>query len=187
MSWLDSELDRLLAPAYLGELDQRSLEDIRAMRADCQITETAVSFLRRMAQGRLDVVHAALDAQASRGGADSDPTAVDASALIDKLPDILGSGPQRPPGPGRLPSHMAPDLEQDDLTAEVDAALDVEKLATLTSMSTEELRAAADRLTAIEARVSGQRRALHDRIDRLQAEIVSRYKTGRASVDGLLA
>ena len=29
--------------------------------------------------------------------------------------------------------------------------------------------------------------AMHERIDALQAEIVSRYKTGEASVDGLLA
>jgi chaperonin cofactor prefoldin len=45
----------------------------------------------------------------------------------------------------------------------------------------------AERLTELEARISDQRRALHERIDKLQAEIVSRYKTGEASVDGLLA
>ncbi len=54
-------------------------------------------------------------------------------------------------------------------------------------MSEAELRTVGEQLTAIEQRISDQRRALHERIDTLQAEIVSRYKTGEASVDGLLA
>ena len=45
----------------------------------------------------------------------------------------------------------------------------------------------AARLEVIENRVSLDRRALHVRIDTLQAELVARYKTGRASVDGLLS
>ena len=43
------------------------------------------------------------------------------------------------------------------------------------------------RLEALERNVSYDRRALHVVIDRLQAEIVERYKSGRASVDGLLS
>ena len=44
----------------------------------------------------------------------------------------------------------------------------------------------AGRLEVLENRVSAERRALHERIDTLQAELVERHKTGRASVDGLL-
>jgi chaperonin cofactor prefoldin len=64
--------------------------------------------------------------------------------------------------------------------------LDADHTAALPTMSEAELRAVGERLTAIEQRISDQRRALHERIDKLQAEIVSRYKTGEASVDGLL-
>jgi hypothetical protein len=39
----------------------------------------------------------------------------------------------------------------------------------------------------MERRVSSDRRALHERIDALQAELVDRHKTGRATVDGLLS
>ena len=42
-------------------------------------------------------------------------------------------------------------------------------------------------LEVIERRVASERRALHERIDTLQAELVDRHKTGRASVDGLLS
>ncbi len=47
-------------------------------------------------------------------------------------------------------------------------------------------RELAGRLEALENRVSLDRRALHLRIDTLQAELVARHKSGRASVDGLL-
>ena len=56
-----------------------------------------------------------------------------------------------------------------------------------TAAAVAELREIAARLTVIEARVSDQRRTLHERIDALQAELVDRHKTGRASVDGLLS
>ena len=174
MAWLETELERLLAADYLDGLPERSLEDVRAMRAECQEAETAVSFLRRMAQGRLDLVHACLD------GSDLD-------SLVERLPSIIGSGPPRPQGYGRLPSQMSPDLDRDDLTAELDAVLDADQTGALPTMSEAELRAVAEQLTAIEKRISDQRHALHERIDKLQAEIVSRYKTGEASVDGLLA
>ena len=177
MAWLDTELERLLAPDYLDGMEQRPLEEVRAMRAECQEAETAVSYLRRMAQGRLDLVHAFLDR------ADGE----DLEAIVERLPTIIGAGPPRPPGVGRLPSQMSPDLDKENLTAEIDAVLDADHIGALTAMSDTELRTVADQFSAIETRVSDQRRALHERIDTLQAEIVSRYKSGEASVDGLLA
>jgi hypothetical protein len=179
MAWLDTELDRLLAPGYLDGVDTRTLDEVRAMRAECQEAETAISYLRRLAQGRLDVVHACLD--------HAEGESADLDSLVDRLPSIIGSGPARPSGYGRLPSQMSPDLDSTDLTAEIDAILDADQIGSLPTMDEAALRAVADRLTEIETRVSDQRRALHERIDRLQAEIVSRYKTGEASVDGLLA
>jgi hypothetical protein len=177
MAWLDSELERLLAPGYLDGLGQRSLDEVRAMRHECQQAETAVSFLRRMAQGRLDLVHACLD----------HPDGESLDSLVERLPAIIGAGPARPQGYGRLPAQMSPDLDKEDLTGEIDAVLDAEHIGTLTTMSESELRSVAEQLSAIETRISDERRALHERIDTLQAEIVSRYKTGEASVDGLFA
>ena len=180
MGSLDSELERLFAPDYLEGLSGRSLDEVRKMRAESQEAETAVSYLRRVAQGRLDLVHACLDHGAGKDGANLDD-------LVARLPSIIGSGPPRPAGPGRLPSQMLPDMDRDDLTRDIDAVLDAGGIGDLPDMSDDELRTKAERLTELEARISDQRRALHERIDKLQAEIVSRYKTGEASVDGLLA
>ena len=80
-----------------------------------------------------------------------------------------------------------PDTEGSDLTADLDAVLGADQIAWLAELDPEELRELAGRLEALESQVSLDRRALHLRIDALQAELVARHKTGRASVDGLLS
>jgi hypothetical protein len=194
MAWLDDELARLSAPGYLGGLSQRPLEEIRAMRDECQDAETALSYLRRVAQGRLDIVQVYL------GGDGQGPDPSDSAAgvprpdpdgamakLVERLPDIIGAGPPRPAGPGRLPASMGPDLGHGDLTEAIDAVLDGEMIGRLPTMARDELEDIAERLGTLESRISEDRRALHERIDKLQAEIVDRYKRGEATVDGLLA
>jgi hypothetical protein len=176
----DPELDRLLASDYLDGVETRSLDQVRAMRTECQEAETVVSYLRRVVQGRLDVVHSFLDHH------NTGQSVGDLAAAVEDLSAIIGSGPARPQGYGRLPSQMSPDMEKADLTREIDEVLDAEEIGKLPTMSEEELRAIADRLTVIEQRISDERRSLHERIDALQAQIVSRYKTGEATVDRLL-
>ena len=51
-----TDLADLLEPAYLGDLPGRSMDEVRAMRAECQEVETGLSLLRRLVQGRLDIV-----------------------------------------------------------------------------------------------------------------------------------
>ena len=82
---------------------------------------------------------------------------------------------------------LAPDTEGSDLTAELDDVLGADEIGSLDGMDANQLRDLAGRLEALENRVSLDRRALHIRIDTLQAELVERHKTGRASVDGLLS
>ena len=178
MSALETTLSRLLADDYLDGMKECSLEEVRAMRSECQDAETAVSYLRRMAQGRLDIVHAYLDHL-------EDGSMTDLPSLVEHLPSIM-AGPPRPAGPGRLPSQMAPDMEG-DFAKEVDDILDAERIPQLPSMDRNQLLQVAEELSAIENRTSHERRALHERIDKLQAEIVSRYKSGEATVEGLLA
>lgn len=179
MGSLRSELEHILTDTYLDGVAEKSLEEIRAMRSECQEAEVALSYLRRVTQGRLDIVHAYL----ARAGGDQP----DLAGVVDDLPGILSAGPGRPEGPGRLPMLLAPDMALGDLTAEVDAVLDGEEVADLAGRSAEELQALVDELAAIEKRVSAERRGLHERIDTLQAELVARYKSGAASVEGLLS
>ncbi|MFP5375386.1 MAG: hypothetical protein ACLGIO_01215, partial [Acidimicrobiia bacterium] len=63
---------------------------------------------------------------------------------------------------------------------------DVGRAARLAEMDEAEVRRLADRLEELERRVSADRRALHQRLDALQAEVVRRYKSGEESPDSLL-
>lgn len=172
--------DALLSATYLDDLGSRSLDELRAMRSACQEAEVSLSYLRRLAQGRLDIVHSFLDgSEGSREDA--------LGNLVDDLPGILSAGSPRPAGPGRLPVFLAPDTEGSDLTAELDAVLGADGIPGLADADHEALVGVASELASIEHRLSADRRALHERIDAIQAEIVARYKSGRASVDGLLS
>jgi hypothetical protein len=176
---LDEDLGRILASAYLTGMESLTLEQIRSKRAECAAVEVALSYLRRLAQGRLDIVNAYL-AQAEHG------TTVDLSALVEDLPFIM-AGPPRPSGPGRLPTLFVPEAEVDDLNGLIDDVCDARRLAELPSLDVEELRTIAQGLRDVEAELSSRRSELHHQMDALQAELVDRYKTGRATVEGLLS
>lgn len=150
------------------------------MRAECQSVETGLSMLRRVVQGRLDIVGLEL-ARRAEGG---DPA--DLSSLIDKLPEVL-SDRTLAPGVGRLPQVMVPGEMPAELEAELDAIVGDGQLADLPALSDDDLSAVASGLEAFEHKVSGLRRELFDRIDALQAEITRRYKSGEASIDSLLS
>jgi hypothetical protein len=156
------------------------------MRAECQQSEVALSYVRRLIQGRLDIVHTFLEYPGSGDDAD-----LDLGTLVSDLPGILSSGPGRPEGFGHLPMLIGIDTEDSELTAELTAELDgvlgADEIGRLAELDKGALAELASRLGEIEKRVSSIRRALHERIDALQAELVSRHKSGRASVDGLLS
>ena len=173
------DLDRILTSNYLDGMRDRSLADIRAMRTECQEAEVVLSYLRRLIQGRLDIVHTYLE----HPGSDA---LRDLGSLVNDLPGILSSGPCRSNAPAHLPQLLSPDTEEADLTTELDAVLGADEIGTLAELDIDQLNSIAGRLESIESRVSADRRALHERIDTLQAELVDRHKTGRASVDGLL-
>jgi hypothetical protein len=171
-------LDRILDPDYLGDLSARSMEEIRSMRAECQEVETGLSLLRRVTQGRLDIVGLELTERSSGGTGDL-------TDIIARLPEIL-SDRTRTEGPGRLPTLLAPGEIEPELQHRLDELAPPGRLAGPDSLRDDELRAMAEALEGFEHDVSGMRRSLFDRIDALQAEITRRYREGEASVDSLL-
>lgn len=170
-------MERLFDAGSLAGIEGRPIDEVRALRAECQSVETGVSYLRRVVQGHLDIVAAEL-ARRREGG---DPA--DVSNLIDQLPTIL-AGHLRAPGLGRLPSGVGPGK----IDAELEARLDVEvaELDDLASVADDRLVASRDRLTALEHEISETRKALFSQIDALQAELTRRYRTGEASIESLL-
>lgn len=174
-----TDADRLLEPHALDDLSALSVADLRRLRAECAAVETGLSYLRRMVQGPLDIVRREQDRRA-RGEHDTG-----LSDLVEELPEILADGP-RAAGLGRLPQALEPTEIDPALRAELDALVGDGRVAAVTTMDDEELAALARGLADFEARVSARRRAFHERIDALQAELTRRYRTGEASVESLL-
>lgn len=179
---MSSGLDRVSDAGYLGDLTERPIEEIRSLRTECQAIETGLSYLRRVIQGRLDLVAAEAKSRSEGQTSSEDDSLQD---LIERLPDILADR-TRPAGVGRLPQTMTTGEVDPELEADVDGAIGPGDVSNLNAMSTEDLLAATDRLADVERRVSDHRRILFDRLDALQAEIARRYRTGEASVDSLL-
>jgi hypothetical protein len=157
---------RVLDPAYLDGVDAKSVEDLRAMHAECLELETEVSYVRRLAQARIDIVEAELDRRASGGSLED---------LINDLPNILADpGPRAAPASSRLPLKLAPDEESE-------WAPDLEEtdtlLANLPSLSEDELRDAVEQLRTLERDVSDERRALFGVIDRIDQDLATRLSS----------
>lgn len=174
-----ADLSELTEPSYLQGLQSWPLEEVRARRDEGTEIETGLSYLRRIVQGRLDIVVAV---QARRQRGDVLP---DMSELIEQLPSIL-SDHVRAPGLGRLPALMAPGEIDHGLEEELESILPASRWSHLTEMSYEELAQCSHALGDFERNISAQRRAVFDVIDSLQEEIVRRYRTGEATVDSLL-
>jgi hypothetical protein len=175
-----SRIDEILSPDYVEGLAELPLADVRARRDECQAAADELSYLRRMVQGRLDIVHA--DLQRRAGGEPGD-----LHELVEQLKrgEIIADGTHSS-GLGRLPTNLAPADLDGWIAAELDTVVDAGRLSTLHDMGEDEVRALADRLDDLERRVSSRRSALHDRANVLQDEIVRRYKSGEATVDSLL-
>jgi hypothetical protein len=175
----DDALARVLDDAYVGDVSGLEMAELRAKRAECQDLEVTLSYRRRMAQGRLDLVGVEQRRRAQGG-----QRPVGDEALVAELTAAL-SGRGRPAGNGRLPQLMVPDAEGIEL-ADLDAIAGSATLGHLGDLDDAEIAELVVSLGRFEADVSAQRRALHDRIDSLQAEITRRYRTGEATVDALL-
>jgi hypothetical protein len=172
------DLDRVLAGDYLDGLEGMPLREVRVRKAECDEIELALSFLRRLVQGRLDIVNAELQRRTGGGGGDL-------SELVGQLPEILG-GSARPSDGSRPPTALAPKVNVRLLTADLDRIMDVDKAGALPAMDDAEVEAIAGALVDLERTVSDQRHAVHQRLDALQSELVRRYRSGEATVDALL-
>lgn len=172
------DLERLVAEDYLEGLSTMPMADVRAKKAECSRAEGALSYLRRLVGVRLDIVRTEIERRAEGGTGEL-------SEIIEHLPEILAERGTRTTT-GRLVSLDLPDVNHRVLTADLDKIFDIGRAALLAEMDEAEVRRLAERLEALEGRVSTDRRALHQRLDVIQAEVIRRYKTGEATPDSLL-
>ncbi|MFH8339792.1 aerial mycelium formation protein [Streptomyces sp. AM6-12] len=163
----------------LPELSGLSLSELRALRRDAQRDEADLSYVRRLLQGRIDILHAEL----ARRGRAAVPAPKDAS-LVERLPEILRDAPARQRSSARHVTVGTPRGEEvRRLAAEMLAEVELSDLSARTDL---ELSAALGRLVRYEHEVSGRRQRLQHTADGCGGEIARRYRMGEAQVEDLL-
>lgn len=169
-------IDEVLEPEYLENLAQVDLDELRRRRHTAEELEAQVSYYRRLLQGRMDL----LDFELRRRSGDEERT------LLEALPEILAGGMILEHKPNLRHIETMPPLPSTTGRRLIDKIMDDDVLAQLPELSDQEVAGALDDLREIESGLSNQRRQLHGVIDRLQDEIVSRYRTehGEAAVPG---
>ena len=168
-------IDRVLAEDFLAGLQGRPLPEVRTLRAEAEQEEVDLSYLRRIVQGRLDILRAELNRRDGTGSQD----------LVQGLAAILADEPRAPARglgrhttmePSRADSHRR---YVEALVADVD-------LSDTSARSTDELAHALRTLSEEEQDLSAKRRQVQRVMDECGAEITRRYRDGEADVETLL-
>lgn len=154
----------------MSDAKSMSLAELRETRARLNAEEDAVSFVRRLTQGRLDLVRAELKHR--RGGED------DTANLARVFGQEHGGGSNRPPRDTEVPVNHP-------LVVALESVCEEHGFGQLRSLSVAELEALEASLAAFERERSEERKALFSSIDALTAELVSRIKGGGADVDAM--
>lgn len=169
-------IDRVLAGDYLDGIDSLTLADLRKRRDDAEQEETDLSYLRRLIQGRIDILRAELARRSGEGS----------GSLLADLPQILGeSGPRTAPrGLGRH-TNVEPS-RADEHRRYVEALVADVDLSDVSARTDEELRSALGVFEREESDLSDKRRRIFAVLDACSAEVTRRYRDGEADVSDLL-
>ncbi|MET8825759.1 aerial mycelium formation protein [Streptomyces sp. NPDC004610] len=166
------------APAE-PDLPLLSLPELRTLRRDTQRDEADLSYVRRLLQGRIDILRAEL---ARRGTASL--VAPGEASVVERLSEILTDAPARQRSSARHVTLGTPQSEEyRRLAAEMLAEVE---LSALDARTDPELTSAMGRLVRYEQQVSRRRQTLQRTTDECSAEIARRYRDGEAQVDDLL-
>ena len=154
----------------MSDAKSMSLTELREARTRLNADEDAVSFVRRLTQGRLDLVRAELKHR--RGGED------DTANLARVFGQEHGGGSNRPPRDTEVPVGHPLVIALEKICEELG-------FGQLRTLQVADLEALEVSLATFERERSEERKALFSSIDALTTELVSRIKGGGADVDAM--
>jgi hypothetical protein len=160
-------IDRVRDPAYVADLPDLALEDLRARRDECLAEREYLSLLRRLVQGRAEILQAELGAR----GDDQE-----LAPVVERLNDILGSEERQAPARGEAVRIGVPEDEMLLARRRIERLAADAGISDPSTLDDVELGEAVGRLTAEERVVSDARADVIGVLDTLQAELKRRYK-----------
>ena len=174
-------------PEPAPDLGVLLLTELRTLRREAQRDEADLSYVRRLLQGRIDILRAELGRRTGRRAGLADDHGVpvaEAASVVTRLSEILTDAPARHRSSARHLTVGTPHGEEyrrlaADMLAEVE-------LSDLEARTDPELHSAMARLVGYERQVSRRRQQLQRTADDCSAEIARRYREGEAQVDDLL-
>jgi hypothetical protein len=158
-------LDRVLEPSFVEGIEALSLEDLRARRDDALDEREYLSLLRRLLQGRAEILKAEVEGRAS--GAQT--------PLVDRLSSILASD-EHQGARGEAVRVAVPEDEMLRARRRVERLAGDAGISDPTALDDEQLGATIDVLVEEEHGISEQRREVMAVLDTLQGELKRRYK-----------
>lgn len=161
-------IDRIRDAGFIEGLAELNLDDLRVRRDECLAEREYLSLLRRLVQGRAEILAAELETRGSDDGS--------RASLIDRLSTILSGEEPNEVSRGEAVRVGVP---EDELLL---ARRRIERLAAdagisdPTALDDERLAAAVELLTAEEHEVSAARLDVIGVLDTVQDELKRRYK-----------
>ena len=160
-------IDRIRDPAYLDGLADRDLEDVRSLREESLAEREYLSLLRRLVQGRAEILKAELDAR----GADEDR-----GPLVDRVGKILGGDEQVGASRGEALKIGVPEEEMLLARRRIERLVADAGISDPQALDDDQLAEAVDILAREEHTVSEARAAVLVVLDAVQDELKRRYK-----------
>ena len=160
-------IELVLEPDYLEGLADLDLDEVRRRRDTATDVEAQISYYRRLLHGRMDL----LDFEQRRRRGDEE------RSILEALPEILAKGMILGSEPTLKHIETMPPLPSVTGRRLIDKIMDDGVLAGLPELTDDEVKEAMERLREVETQLSGQRRQLHQVIDALQDEMISRYRS----------
>ena len=168
-------IDKVLADEFTADLETIEIGELRERRLEAEQEEADLSYVRRMLQGRMDILRAELARRS--GGSDA--------KIVDHLSQVLSDTGRHDHGLGRFlrvePSRV------DEHRRSVEQLIADVGISGVDGQSDEDIRGALGRLEEYEITISEERHRVQKVMDALTAEVAGRYKNGSASVDDLLS
>jgi len=160
-------IDELMASGFTDDLGSLETDEIRRRRDLAQAELEYVSFLRRLVQGRRDILRDELDRRRT-DGAHQD--------VVERVVSVLSEGTRGASG-GRAPTVPLPEDEIVMARRRVEKLVGDSDLSDLKTLSDERLEAAIGKLDEEERGVSDARSRVIEVHDALQEEMKRRLKT----------
>jgi hypothetical protein len=160
-------IDRIRDPAFVEGVDGLDLDELRARRDECLAEREYLSLLRRLVQGRAEILQAELEGR----GDDTDR-----ASLVERLSTILAGDEAHSVSRGEAVRVGLPEDEMLQARRRVERLVSDAGISDPTELDDERLAAAVQVLADEEHEVSTARADVIGVLDTLQDELKRRYK-----------